>query len=54
MQVIENFLLETLEFYPNFNQNAANFLNSMGSGPIPHKECESSENFNLWEQRRAW
>ena len=27
--------------FPNFSQNAANFPNSMGHGPIPKKGCES-------------
>ena len=27
--------------FPNFSQNAANFPNPMGPGPIPKKECES-------------
>ena len=27
--------------FSNFSQNAANFLNSMGPGPIPKKWCES-------------
>ena len=27
--------------FPNFSQNAANFLNSMGPGSIPKKGCES-------------
>ena len=27
--------------FPNFSQNAANFPNSMGPGPIPKKGCES-------------
>ena len=27
--------------FPNFSQNAANFPNSMGPGPISKKGCES-------------
>ena len=27
--------------FPNFSQNAMNFPNSMGPGPIPKKGCES-------------
>ena len=27
--------------FPNFSQNAANFPNPMGPGPIPKKGCES-------------
>ena len=27
--------------FPNFSQNAANFPNCMGPGPIPKKGCES-------------
>ena len=34
--------------FPNFSQNAANFPNSMGPGPIPKKGCESPEPIH-WE-----
>ena len=29
--------------FPNFSQNAANFPNSIGPGPIPKKGCESPD-----------
>ena len=37
-----NFIhIDDIEF-AKFSQNAANFPNSMGCGPIPKKGCESS------------
>ena len=33
--------------FPNFSQNAANYPNSMGPGPIPKKGCESP-GVNKW------